>query len=215
MAQAAATTPPTSGASGAPGSGSGSVPRTKGSVMATTLIGAHAFEHLYAHSIPLLATVIAADLGLGALQVGAIVAVRSIFGGVTSTAGGFLVDIFHHRVAWVLSVSTLMIGLGYLLMSIAPSYALILCALALGSMGSALWHPPALGLLARRFPERRGLVHFHAPLHRQHRRCAGTDGRRRPGAGRPGLERRQRRRRGWSGLAVALGTGQLALGAGL
>ena len=42
-------------------------------------------------------------------------------------------------------------------MSIAPSYALILCALALGSMGSALWHPPALGLLARRFPQRRGL----------------------------------------------------------
>ena len=27
-------------------------PRTKGSVMASTLIGAHAFEHLYAHSIP-------------------------------------------------------------------------------------------------------------------------------------------------------------------
>ncbi len=132
-------------------------PRTKGSVMASTLIGAHAFEHLYAHSIPLLTTVIAADLGLGALQVGAIVAVRSIFGGVTSVSGGVLVDLFHHRVAWVLSISTFMIGLGYLLMSIAPSYALILCALALGSMGSALWHPPALGLLARRFPARRGL----------------------------------------------------------
>ncbi|MXZ91265.1 MAG: MFS transporter [Chloroflexi bacterium] len=132
-------------------------PRTKGSVMASTLIGAHAFEHLYAHSIPLLTTVIAADLGLGALQVGAIVAVRSIFGGLTSVSGGILVDLFHHRVAWVLSISTFMIGLGYLLMSIAPSYVLILAALALGSMGSALWHPPALGLLARRFPARRGL----------------------------------------------------------
>ena len=153
MAQAAVGSPGSPASSGA----QDRAPRTKGSVMATTLIGAHAFEHLYAHSIPLLATVIAADLGLGALQVGAIVAVRSVFGGVTSTAGGFLVDIFHHRVAWVLSISTLMIGLGYLLMSIAPSYGLILCALALGSMGSALWHPPALGLLARRFPQRRGL----------------------------------------------------------
>ena len=157
MAQAAATTPPTSGASGAPGSGSGSVPRTKGSVMATTLIGAHAFEHLYAHSIPVIILAIITEFELGALSVGAVVAIRSIFGGVTSVTGGFLVDLFHHRVAWVLSVSTFMIGLGYLLMSIAPSYALILCALALGSMGSALWHPPALGLLARRFPERRGL----------------------------------------------------------
>ena len=132
-------------------------PRTKGSVMATTLIGAHAFEHLYAHSIPLLATVIAIDLGLGALQVGMIVVVRSIFGGLTSVSGGILVDLFHHRVAWVLSISTFMIGTGYLLMSIAPTFGLIICALALGSMGSALWHPPALGLLARRFPQRRGL----------------------------------------------------------
>ncbi len=147
MAQAAGVSPPSPAAE----------PRTKGSVMATTLIGAHAFEHLYAHSIPVLTTVIAADLGLGALQVGYIVAVRSIFGGLTSVSGGVLVDLFHHRVAWVLSISTFMIGLGYLLMSIAPSYALILCALALGSMGSALWHPPALGLLARRFPQRRGL----------------------------------------------------------
>ena len=150
MAQAAAGS---STASGAPGS----VPRTRGSVMATTLVGAHAFEHLYAHSIPVIILAIITEFELGALSVGAVVAIRSIFGGVTSTAGGFLVDLFHHRVAWVLSISTFMIGLGYLLMSIAPSYVLILCALALGSMGSALWHPPALGLLARRFPARRGL----------------------------------------------------------
>lgn len=66
-------------------------------------------------------------------------------------------DLFHHRVSWVLSISAFSIGVGYLVMSIAPTYVLILAALALGSMGSALWHPPALGLLARRFPERRGL----------------------------------------------------------
>ena len=131
--------------------------RTKNSVMATTVIGAHAFEHFYAHTIPFLAAIIAADLGLGAFQVGLIVVVRSIFGGITSTVGGFLVDLFHHRVSWVLSISAFSIGVGYLVMSIAPTYVLILAALALGSMGSALWHPPALGLLARRFPERRGL----------------------------------------------------------
>ena len=150
MAQAAGVSPTQPVAHDAP-------PRTKGSVMATTLVGAHAFEHLYAHSIPIIILAIITEFELGALSVGAVVAIRSIFGGITSTAGGFLVDLFHHRVAWVLSISTLMIGTGYLLMSIAPSYALILCAIALGSMGSALWHPPALGLLARRFPERRGL----------------------------------------------------------
>ena len=189
--------------------------------MATTLIGAHAFEHLYAHSIPLLATVIAIDLGLGALQVGLIVVVRSIFGGLTSVSGGVLVDLFHHRVAWVLSISTFMIGTGYLLMSIAPTFGLIICALALGSMGSALWHPPALGLLARRFPARRGLF---ISMHRSTGSIGdvlGANGRRRPGAGRVGLERRRSRghrnrrlRRAALLLGTALAGRQLALGAG-
>ena len=130
--------------------------RTKNSVLATTLIGAHAFEHLYAHSIPLLAPIILADLGMSSALGLLIPAIRSVFGGVSSTVGGFFVDLYHHRVAWVLSVSAFSVGLGYLLMSFAPTYFLILAALSLGSVGSAMWHPPALGLLARRFPERRG-----------------------------------------------------------
>lgn len=131
--------------------------RTKDSVLATTLIGAHAFEHLYAHSIPLLAPIILADLGVSITLGLLIPAIRSVFGGVSSTVGGFFVDLYHHRVAWVLSASAFSVGLGYLLMAFAPTYFLILAALSLGSIGSAMWHPPALGLLARRFPERRGV----------------------------------------------------------
>ena len=59
--------------------------------MATTLVGAHAFEHLYAHSIPIIILAITTECELGALSVGAVVVIRSIFGGITSTAGGFLV----------------------------------------------------------------------------------------------------------------------------
>ena len=71
--------------------------------------------------------------------------------------GGFFVDIFQHRRAQVLTLSLALIGVGYLLVSIAPTYTLILVALAIASAGTAMWHPPALGLLAQRFPERRGL----------------------------------------------------------
>ena len=45
----------------------------------------------------------------------------------------------------------------------SPTYALILAALVFASAGSALWHPPALGLLAQRYPQRRG---FMISLHR-------------------------------------------------
>ena len=131
--------------------------RTGRGVLASTLIGAHGFEHLISNSIPLLTTVIAVDLGLGALQVGAIVAVRSAAAGITSVTGGFLSDLLHHRIAWVLSISALLTAIGLVLIATAPSYAVILLALALASCGAALWHPPALGLLAQRFPNRRGL----------------------------------------------------------
>ena len=56
-----------------------------------------------------------------------------------------------------------LIAIGYFLVSIAPTYGLILASLALASAGTALWHPPALGLLAQRFPKRRGL---YISLHR-------------------------------------------------
>ena len=131
--------------------------RTGSRVLASTLIGAHGFEHLISNSIPLLTTVIAVDLGLGALQVGAIVAVRSAAAGITSVTGGFLSDLLHHRIAWVLSISALLTAIGLVLVATAESYAVILVALALASCGAALWHPPALGLLAQRFPNRRGL----------------------------------------------------------
>jgi FSR family fosmidomycin resistance protein-like MFS transporter len=50
-----------------------------------------------------------------------------------------------------------LIGLGYFLVSVSPTLSLIMVALLIASAGSALWHPPALGLLSQRFPARRGL----------------------------------------------------------
>ncbi len=131
--------------------------RTKNSVTATTLIGAHGLEHMYGHSFAVLVTALYADLGLDPIQAGLLSAVRQLSSGATSMASGFFVDMFQHRQAQVLAISMAMIGVGYLLVSVAPTFSLILAALLVASAGSALWHPPALGLLSQRFPERRGL----------------------------------------------------------
>ena len=66
-------------------------------------------------------------------------------------------DVYAHRRGQILAISFVLIAVGFLLVAMAPSYALILIALTLASAGAALWHPPALGLLAERFPRRRGL----------------------------------------------------------
>ena len=131
--------------------------RTKDPIMATTVIGAHTLEHMYGRGFLVLIPAIYVAMGLNPIQAGLLDGVRQLAGGATSMTGGFFVDIFQHRRAQVLTLSLALIGVGYLLVSIAPSYTLILVALAIASAGTAMWHPPALGLLAQRFPERRGL----------------------------------------------------------
>ncbi len=125
--------------------------------MATTVIGAHALEHMYGRAFLVLIPQIYITLGLAPIQAGMLDAVRQLSGGATSMAGGFFVDMFQHRRAHILTFSMALIAVGYFLVSISPTYTLILVSLALASAGTALWHPPALGLLAQRFPQRRGL----------------------------------------------------------
>ena len=131
--------------------------RTKNSVMATTVIGAHALEHMYGRAFLVLIPQIYVALGLAPIQAGLLDAVRQLSGGATSMTGGFFVDMFQHRRAHILTFSMSLIAVGYFLVSIAPTFGLILAALALASAGTALWPPPALGLLAQRFPNKRGL----------------------------------------------------------
>ena len=125
--------------------------------MATTVIGAHALEHMYGRAFLVLIPQIYIALGLVPIQAGLLDAVRQLSGGATSMTGGFFVDMFQHRRAHILAFSMTLIAIGYFLVSIAPTFGLILAALALASAGTAMWHPPALGLLAQRFPNKRGL----------------------------------------------------------
>ena len=127
--------------------------------MASTLIGAHGVEHMYGPgSFSVLVAAIYADLGLDPIQAALLLAVRQLTSGITSIFSGFSVDIFQHRRAQVLAISIALIGIGYFLVSVSPTYGLILAALVVASAGGgSLWHPPSLGLLAQRFPRRRGL----------------------------------------------------------
>ena len=131
--------------------------RTKDPIMATTVIGAHTLEHMYGRGFLVLITAIYVSLGLNPIQAGLLDGVRQLSGGATSMTGGFFVDVFQHRRAQVLTASLALIGIGYFLVSISPAYWQVLAALAVASAGTAMWHPPALGLLAQRFPSRRGL----------------------------------------------------------
>ena len=125
--------------------------------MAASVIGAHTLEHIYDRSIQVLIPSIYVALGLVPIQAGLLDGVRQLTGGAVSMVSGLFVDVLAHRRGQILAFSFALISVGYFLVAIAPTYTLILIALALASAGSALWHPPALGLLAERYAGQKGL----------------------------------------------------------
>lgn len=127
-------------------------------VMAASVIGAHTLEHVYGRSFQVLIPSIYVAFGLVPIQASLLEAVRQVTSGAVGMASGFFVDVLAHRRGQILAFSFALIALGYFLVAIAPSYSLILLALAMASAGSALWHPPALGLLAEHYPGQKGLV---------------------------------------------------------
>ena len=145
----------------------------KDSTTAAGMIGVHGLEHLYGRSFLALMPAIYVSLGLAPLQAGVLDAVRQLAAGLTSTGGGFCADLLSYRRTQILAFSMLLIGAGYLTVAVAPIYAVVPAALAVAAAGSALWHPPALGYLSERFPERRGLF---ISLHRSSGNVGDTIG---------------------------------------
>lgn len=118
----------------------------------------HAIIHWYQQSFVILLPEMKQTLGLDPVQTGALSSVRAISGGAANVPAGFISDLFRRQGALILAVSMAWIGLAYLLVGIAPTYALLLPAVALVGMGGAIWHPPAISVLSRRWAERRGFA---------------------------------------------------------
>lgn len=122
------------------------------------VIVSHTLQHLYGEGFYVILPVIYTSLGLTPVAAGFIGTVRQISSGVASMIGGFLIDQFQHRRKLVLYLSLVIMGLGYLLVGVSPTYFLILLSVSLAGAAGSLWHPAALSLLSQRYPLRRGFI---------------------------------------------------------
>jgi MFS family permease len=117
----------------------------------------HALTHWYPATFYLLLPIIGKELGLSFSQIGLIMTCQYIAGAVANVPGGVLVDTVGRK-GVLMAVSLFWVGFPYLLMGFAHSYLMLLGCVALVGFGNSLWHPTAIPTLARRFPERKGLV---------------------------------------------------------
>src|SRR5690349_16843463 len=121
----------------------------------------HALTHWYPATFYLLLPLIGNELGLSFSQIGLIMTCQYIAGAVANVPGGVLVDTVGRK-GLLMAVSLFWVGFPYLLMGFTHSYLVLLSCVALVGAGNSLWHPTAIPALARRYPERKGLVlSFH------------------------------------------------------
>jgi MFS family permease len=134
-----------------------SPPGTKSFLEVWLVTTGHALTHWYPATFYLLLPLIGAELGLSYVEIGSILTMQATAGALSNIPGGMLVDSVSRK-GLLMAVSLFWVGAPYLLMSFSHHYWMLLCCAALVGMGNNLWHPTAIPLLAKRFPERRGLV---------------------------------------------------------
>src|SRR5205085_7325221 len=96
-------------------------------------------------------------LGLDYAQIGLIMTCQYVAGAIANVPGGVLVDTVGRK-GLLLALSLFWVGFPYLLMGFSHGYLMLLGCVALVGFANSLWHPTAIPTLARRFPERKGLV---------------------------------------------------------
>src|SRR5258706_317684 len=117
----------------------------------------HSLTHWYPATFYLILPIIGKELGLSYSQIGLIITCQYIAGAVANIPGGVLVDTVGRK-GVLMATSLFWVGFPYLLMGFTHSYLMLLGCVALVGFGNSLWHPTAIPTLARRFPERKGLV---------------------------------------------------------
>ena len=117
----------------------------------------HSLTHWYPATFYLLMPIIGKELGLSYSQIGLIMTCQYIAGAVANIPGGVIVDTVGRK-GVLMATSLFWVGFPYLLMGFTHSYLMLLGCVALVGFGNSLWHPTAIPTLARRFPDRKGLV---------------------------------------------------------
>jgi MFS family permease len=117
----------------------------------------HGLTHWYPSTFYLILPIIGKELGLTYSQIGLIMTCQYLAGAIANVPGGIIVDTVGRK-GVLMAISLFWVGFPYLLMGFSHGYLMLLGCVALVGFGNSLWHPTAIPTLARRFPERKGLV---------------------------------------------------------
>lgn len=126
---------------------------------AGAIIFGHTVKHIYNSGMTsLIMPEVKIGLGLTRAQFGSLATAMAIAWWTSTMVSGFLGDRFSNHAGRMIAISMTLMGIAFFLVGLAPNYLTMLAVMFLAGIGPSMFHPPALGELARRFPDRRGLV---------------------------------------------------------
>ena len=130
---------------------------------AAAIVFAHTVKHIYNSGMTsLIMPEVKIGLGLTRAQFGSLATATAIAWWTSTMVSGYLGDRFSNHAGRMLAISMTLMGIAFFLVGLAPNYLTMLAVMFLAGIGPSMFHPPALGELARRFPDRRGfVVAFH------------------------------------------------------
>jgi MFS transporter, FSR family, fosmidomycin resistance protein len=136
--------------------------RQRRNVTLTGLSLGHGVKHWYNSAFWVLFPLIKEEFLLGPISASFLITARQTIGGLSNFAIGPLSDMFRTRWHILIPSSFLAMAICYMLIGLAPGYAVIAILLAVSGLFTNIWHPPAIAILSNQFPERKGLaLSFH------------------------------------------------------
>jgi MFS family permease len=117
----------------------------------------HTLTHWYPATFYLLLPLIGNELHLSYEQIGSILTCQFVCGALSNIPGGMIADAMPRK-GLLMALALCWVGAPYLLMSFTHSYWTLLACAGLVGIGNNFWHPTAIPLLARAFPQRKGFV---------------------------------------------------------
>lgn len=120
--------------------------------------GGHTVVHWFQQIFAVVLPSVTQGLGLSDVQAGYLQSARQLTAGTMNLPVGILADALAHRQAAILASALVFLGAGYFALGASSGLAGALAGAALVGLGTATWHPPAMGGLSARFPEQRATV---------------------------------------------------------
>ena len=124
-------------------------------VFLSLVTGGHTAIHWFQTMFAVVLPSVTRGLGLDEIQTGYLQSARQLTSGTMNLPVGILADSFGRFRAAILASALLFMGVGYFCFAAASGLGGAVVGAALIGLGTAAWHPPAMGALSARFPERR------------------------------------------------------------